>query len=93
MFWNFGGPSLSEITVTLKSEDCKLETILLDPALTQALRNSLRELIDFITRDDILDDIFDWVLTNKHKDEQNCQKLTRNALSILTTNSQQILKA
>ena len=47
MFWNFGGPSLSEITVTLKSEDCKLETILLDPALTQALRNSLRELIDF----------------------------------------------
>lgn len=93
MFWNFGGPSLSGITTALKSEDCQLETILSDSSLQQAIRNSLRELIDFITKEQIFNDLFDWVLTNKHKDNKTCQKLTRNALLILTTNSQQIQKA
>lgn len=93
MFWNFGGPSLSGITTALKSENCQLEDILSDSSLQQAIRNSLRELIDFVTRDEIYNDLFDWVLTNKHRDNKLCQKLTRNALSIITANSQQIQKA
>ncbi|KAK8882133.1 Serine/threonine-protein phosphatase 6 regulatory subunit 2 [Tritrichomonas musculus] len=93
MLWNFGGPSLSGITKALQSEDCKLEDILLDSTLSQAIRNSLRELIDFITKENVLNDLLDWVLTNKNKDNANCQKLTRNALSIFTANSQQIIKA
>lgn len=91
MFWSFG-PSLSGITANLKSENCSLEEILLDSTLQQAIRSSLRELIDFISRDDIFNDLFDWVLTNNHKDNKNHQKLARNALLIVTSNSQTIQK-
>ena len=94
MNWNFGGgASLSEMTQLLADPECKLEDVLLNSSLSQAIRNSNSNLISFVEKENILNELFDWALTEKYKEQYQFEKLTRGAVSILTTSSPQIQKA
>ncbi|KAH0785541.1 serine/threonine-protein phosphatase 6 regulatory subunit 3 isoform X1 [Histomonas meleagridis] len=82
-FWNLS-PALNTISELLKKDDVTLTEILDDSSLPTALRNSLQELMEYVQRPQIIDELFEWALTKKFKDYPKGQKYSRSSVSIFT---------
>ena len=88
--WNSSAVAANTIGELLKKPDVTLIEVLEDSSLAASLRSSLKELIAFITKDQILEELMGLALTEKYKDDEfkpKGNKLSRLALTVFINSS------
>ncbi|KAH0792494.1 serine/threonine-protein phosphatase 6 regulatory subunit 3-like [Histomonas meleagridis] len=88
-FWNYH--SSNTINELLKKENVELTEILDESSLSSVLRNSNQELIDYFQKPEIIEQLFDWALTEKYKDCPKGQKYSRSSVTVFI-NSQPLMQ-
>lgn len=73
-----------KIKELLNKDDINLEEILEQDSLSSQLRNSNQKLFQYFSKDDIMEELLNWVLTDKYKDHPKYLKLAKAALSVFT---------
>ena len=79
-------PINNSVTRTLnENPDAPLEKILSDSDLSSSIRAEIPQLIDYITRPDILKRLLKWALTREFSDYENSDRLARASVLILSS--------
>jgi hypothetical protein len=89
--WGFYAGATSSLT-SLANPDATLTQLLEDPNLTNSLRLPPPTLLDFVSLPEILEGLFDWALTDNFQNFPNSVRNTRQALSLLTSQSKPLQK-
>lgn len=84
---SFGKDSQNALNELLEAGTSSLEQVLSHQALGQAIRCSNSKFVYYITTEENLNRVFDWVLTLKFHEHEDYTKLSRSALSVLISNS------
>lgn len=93
MQWNFDGPNLSSIKNLVTTEGTTLEEVLHDNNLGQSIRYETEEVIEFLSRKDIIKKLLIWSITAQDDDDPNYYRYSRISTGILMTNSIELQNA
>ncbi|OHT13770.1 hypothetical protein TRFO_15983 [Tritrichomonas foetus] len=84
-------PIQNSITRKLAEDpNVKLDIILADSELSTSIRYEIPQLIDYITREDILPDLLKWALTREFEEIENSDRLRRSAVLALSSTSKSL---
>ena len=77
MFWNLYAKD-DKIKELLNKENFELEEILEQDSLSTAMRNSSNQkLFSYLQRTDVMEELLDWVLTDKYTDHPKYLKFSK----------------
>uniref|UniRef100_A0A146LMU2 Serine/threonine-protein phosphatase 6 regulatory subunit 3 n=1 Tax=Lygus hesperus TaxID=30085 RepID=A0A146LMU2_LYGHE len=87
MYWQFNHQSSPQIETVLAKEDLTLSEVLDQENILQELKNPNTKLIEFITRNDILDELITLIIEEPSEeiDEQERYRRSNLACEVLTT--------
>ena len=85
MAWLLRTPSPNPVNVLLSVEGTSLVSILGDQGFPQALRAPNFQLCEFLTREDRVDELFDWVLTDTYDNAEDAPKIISQAADTLAS--------
>ena len=85
--WNKGSINQSQINKLLENPDTKLIQILDDQFLIQSMRNNNFTLFHFFYKEEILNEMLDYILTNNFKDIENYKKICLKIIEVLNFNN------
>ncbi|OHT05653.1 hypothetical protein TRFO_05750 [Tritrichomonas foetus] len=72
------------IETLLEREDVTIVDVLDEDSLSIAMRNSSQKLVDFFKREEIMDELLNWALTELYVDHPKFMKFSRASISIFT---------
>lgn len=83
MAWLLRSPSPNPISALLGAEGTSLVQVIGDPNFPQALRVPTVQLCEFLTREDRIDELFDWILTDIHGNDENAEDIATKAVQAI----------
>ena len=83
MAWLLRSPSPNPISALLGAEGTSLIQVIGDPNFPLALRVPTVQLCEFLTREDRIDELFDWILTDIHGNDENAEEQLKDMDGIL----------
>lgn len=81
-FWSTN--TQNTINELLKKDDLQLTELLSEASLTNSIRSPSQELTKYLLRKEIIDELFDWLLTAKYKSDPKGPRYSRAALRVFT---------
>lgn len=93
MFWN-SAPRIDKVNELLKKENVSLIEILEQDSISSSVRNSSnKDLFDFLSRNENMEELLKWALTDEYKDHKRYAKIANAAVTIFSSSKpfQQII--